>query len=59
MIISKHSSFFWPCCVPCGILIPWPRIEPVPPAMEVESLNHWITKKVHISLSLRPVSSSF
>ena len=28
------------------ILVPGPGIEPVPPAMEVESPNHWITKEV-------------
>ena len=25
---------------------PWPRIEPVPPAEEAQSLNHWTTKEV-------------
>lgn len=25
---------------------PWPRIEPVPPAVEPQSFNHWITKEV-------------
>ena len=28
------------------ILIPWPRTEPMPPAVEAWSLNHWATSKV-------------
>ena len=28
----------------CWILVPRPRIEPRPPAVEVRSLNHWTTK---------------
>ena len=38
--------FFWPCCVACGILVPWPGIEPVPPALEAEGLNHWTAREV-------------
>ena len=30
----------------CRILVPQPGIEPVPPAVEVWSLNHWTTKEV-------------
>ena len=37
---------FWPCHAPCGILVPRPGMEPVPPAMEVWSLNHWTTGEV-------------
>ena len=33
--------FFLPCCMACRILVPWPRIEPVPPAVEVQGHNHW------------------
>ena len=29
--------FFWPRHVACGILVPPPRIEPVPPAVEAQS----------------------
>ena len=29
-----------------GMLVPWPEIEPVSPAMEALSLNHWTTKEV-------------
>ena len=38
--------FFWPCHVACGILFPRPGIEPVPPAVEAQSLNHWTTREV-------------
>ena len=31
---------FLPCCEACGILVPRPGFEPVPPALEVQSLNH-------------------
>ena len=32
----------------CGMwgLVPWPGIEPRPPALGVQSLSHWITTKV-------------
>ena len=30
---------FWPCYIACGILVPWPGIEPTPPALEVWSLS--------------------
>ena len=36
---------FWLCHSACGILVPWPGIEPMPPAMEVWSLNHWTARK--------------
>ena len=32
--------FFWLCHVACGILVPQPGIEPMPPAVEEQSLNH-------------------
>ena len=30
----------------CGILVPWPGIEPASPAVEAQTLNHWTTSKV-------------
>ena len=36
---------FWLCSGACGILVPWPGIKPVPPAVEVQSLNHWTTRE--------------
>ena len=32
-------------CAACGILVPQPGIEPVPPE-EMRSPNHWITREV-------------
>ena len=29
----------------CGILVPQPRIKPRPPAVEVQSPNHWTTRE--------------
>ena len=37
---------FWPCPTACGILVPRPGIEPVPPAVEARSLNHWTAREV-------------
>ena len=50
----SHSSthlrimffFFWPRRVACRILVPGPGIEPMPPALGVQSLNHWTTGEV-------------
>ena len=41
---------FWPHCAACGILVPQPGIEPVPPAVEAWSPNHWTAREVHIYL---------
>ena len=37
---------FWPRCAACGILVPRTGIEPVPPAVEAWSLNHWTAREV-------------
>ena len=36
----------WPCRAACGILVPRPRIEPLPPVMEAKSLNNWTAREV-------------
>ena len=33
--------FVWPYHTACGILVPWPGIEPGPMAVKVPSPNHW------------------
>ena len=48
---SQHHFFFfffnfWPHCTACGISVPRPGIEPMPPAVEARSLNHWTTREV-------------
>ena len=40
------SPTFWPCLMVYGILLPCPGIEPVPPALEAEGLNHWTAREV-------------
>ena len=38
--------FFPPYYTACGILIPQPRIEPAPPALEAQSFNQWTSREV-------------
>ena len=38
--------FFWPPLVACGILVSCPGIKAVPPALGVQSLNHWTSREV-------------
>ena len=38
--------FFWLCHAACRILVPQAGIEPTPPAMEVQNLNHWTVREV-------------
>ena len=42
---------FWLCCVACGILVPQPGTEPVPPVLGRKGLSHWITMEVPCLLS--------
>ena len=37
--------FFFGCTTACGSSVPQPRIEPVPPALEAWSLNHWTARE--------------
>ena len=37
ILIILFIFIFWPCYKECGILAPWPRIEPVAPALEKQS----------------------
>ena len=43
----------------CGILVPGPGIEPVPPAVETQSLNYWTTREVHESINSLVLSLSY
>ena len=49
IIIKKN---FWPHRVACGLLAPWPGIQPMPSALEVQNLNHRNTREVPQSLNL-------
>ena len=37
--------FIWPRCAACGILVPWPGIEPSPSAVKAPSPNHWTARE--------------
>ena len=39
------TFFFWPRQAACGILAPWTGVEPVPPAVEAWSPNHWTIRE--------------
>ena len=39
-------GFFWLRYKACGMLVPQPGVEPAPPAVEAQSLNHWTTREV-------------
>ena len=39
---------FWLHPAGCGILVPWPVIQPGPRAVAARSLNHWTTREVPI-----------
>ena len=50
-----YFIIFWPCHTACGILVPWPGVEPLPPAVEAWSPNHWTTREApRTSLLLLP-----
>lgn len=38
-------KIFWGCTLQaCRILVHWPGTEPIPPAVEIWSLNHWTSR---------------
>ena len=42
--------FLFAHCMACGILVPWPGVKPLSPALESQSLNHWTVREVHFFL---------
>ena len=40
------SLFFGPSCTACGILVPRPGMEPLPPALGASSLKHWTPREI-------------
>ena len=42
----QYFFFFWLHHVACGILVPQPGIQPLPPAVEARSLNPWTAREV-------------
>ena len=43
--LSLSFFFLWLCHVACGILVPWPGIEPTQSALEARSLSHWTARE--------------
>ena len=57
MLYNEYASsffYFWlgRVCAAWGILVPWPGIKPVPPAVEAWSANHWIIKELPASFCI-------
>ena len=50
-IVFEFLSFFLVTHMACGILVPWLGIEPMPPAVEAQSLNHWTILEVSFIVS--------
>ena len=44
MVFSRQE--YWSVLPLPSPLVPWLRIKPSPPALEMQSLNHWITRGV-------------
>ena len=44
-IVPLSTFFFFFVHITCGILVPRPKIEPVPPEMEGQSPNHWTARE--------------
>ena len=41
-----YTFFLWPCHATRGIIVPSPEIEPTPPVLKVQNLNHWTLRQV-------------
>lgn len=46
MVTVNISFFFGLCCIACGILVPWPGVEPTPTAVGAQNLNQWTIREV-------------
>ena len=58
-LLHKHIwihdfFFFWLCHAACGILVPWPGIEPTAPRLGTQRPNYRTSKEVPESICLRP-----
>ena len=51
------SGFFWPRSTACGILVPRPGMEPMPPAVEAQSPNHWTTREFPLFITFQRKTS--
>ena len=48
MYVYTHTHTHTHLAAPCGILVPRPGIEPLLPAVEAQSFNHWTAREVPI-----------
>ena len=48
-----YKIFILFLAAPSDILVPWPGIEPVPPALVTWSLKHWTTREVPLATFLK------
>ena len=58
-IYLNRLSIFWGS-IPCSLwdLVPWPKVKPMPPALETWSPNHWTSREVlHLSYQYGHVDS--
>lgn len=46
LLLFVLFCFVFGCGVTCGILLPWPGIQPVSPTLEARSPNHWTPREV-------------
>ena len=58
--VSGEPSFLFFLAMPGGMWdLPQPEMEPTPPAVEAQSLNHWTTEEVPLFFSrMRPKGRS-
>ena len=47
-LVGLCYLFIWPHPADCRILIPQPEIEPMPPAEEAQSPDHWPAREVPV-----------
>ena len=45
LLFCSGCFFFFFGHVACGVLVSLPGIEPIPPSLEAQSLNHWTARK--------------
>ena len=57
--VCVYVVCFWPQCTACRILVPWLEIKPALPALELQSLNHWTTRKVPRGSSFAALPSAW
>ena len=51
-INQSLDLFCWPYLAACRILVPQPGMEPLPPTLGAQTLNHWTTREVPTNLEI-------